>query len=160
MYTNMVSWRFIALAGIAILLPACWSKEHPVQAAKKTGLVVINVLEKSWYDDCHIKGSISVPLEELDIFVKDLDPEKAEIVLYCSNYFCSSSGYACKRLKGMGFKQVWAYEGGTAEWYQMGLPVEGPSARPYLAKKITPLLHQDDDIPVISAQELAQKLSQ
>ena len=46
---------------------------------------------------------------------------------------------AAQKLKEMGFENVWAYEGGTAEWYQMGLkaegkyPVEGTCQASYLS---------------------------
>jgi rhodanese-related sulfurtransferase len=141
-----------------LLLSGCGTEEQRTDGEKKSGLFVINVLDKEWYDDCHIKGSINVPFAELDSFVKKLDTEKSEIVLYCSNHFCASSMYACKHLKELGFKHVWAYEGGTAEWYQLGLPVEGPSQRAYLTKKVEPDRPAADNESVITAQELAQKL--
>ena len=142
---------------VVFLLPACGSREGQAEA-KRSGLIVINVLDKDWYDDCHIKGSISVPFSELDEFVKKLDTEKAEIVLYCSNYFCTSSMYACNHLKEMGFKHVWAYEGGTAEWYQLRLPVEGPSQRAYLSKQMQSDRQTDHNECLITAKELAAKL--
>lgn len=152
---NLISRLFVLIP--VFLLPGCGSKEAPAAPKKQSGLIVINVLDKDWYDDCHIKGSINVPFSELDEFVKNLDTEKAEIVLYCSNYFCTSSMYACKHLKEIGFKQVWAYEGGTTEWYQLGLPVEGPSQRAYLAKPVRSD-HQTDSSCIITAKELASKL--
>lgn len=138
----------LAIVGVVILLPSCWSKP------KKSGLLVVNVLSEPLYDDCHIKGSINVPYGELDTFFEILDPE-AQVVFYCSNYMCTSSGYAAKKLKDKGFEHVWAYEGGTAEWYQLGLPTEGPANEAYLKKEISPV---ERDVPVISAWELAKKM--
>lgn len=147
---------FVAMA-VLLLMPGCGVKEDQATQPKQSGLILINVLDKDWYDDCHIKGSINVPFSELDEFVKRLDMEKAEIVLYCSNYFCTSSLYGCKHLKEMGFKQVWAYEGGTAEWYQLGLPVNGPSQRAYLSKPVK--AHEPaSDACIITAAVLAEKL--
>ena len=71
-----------------------------------------------------LQGSINVPFEEVETFAKDLDRD-AEMVVYCANYMCTASGAAAQKLKEMGFENVWAYEGGTAEWYQMGLKAEG-----------------------------------
>lgn len=150
--------QLIAGMLVVFLLPGCGGKEDHVVATKQSGLIVINVLDKDWYDDCHIKGSINVPFSELDEFVKKLDTEKAEIVLYCSNYFCTSSMYACNHLKEMGFKHVWAYEGGTAEWYQLGLPVTGPSQRAYLSKRVEPDGQTAHDECLITAKELADRL--
>lgn len=144
------SLYLLIMMSVVGVLPACWSKQ------KKSGLLVVNVLSEALYDDCHIKGSMNVPFEELDSFYDTID-EDAQVVFYCSNYMCSSSGYAAKKLKSKGFKHVWAYEGGTAEWFQAGLPVEGPSKQPYLRKKMDPV-DQGPDVPVITTQELAQKM--
>jgi rhodanese-related sulfurtransferase len=150
--------RFAFVVSIVLLLSGCDNKQEQIVQEKQSGLIIINVLDKDWYDDCHIKGSINVPFFELDEFVKKLDTEKAEIVLYCSNYFCTSSIYACRHLKDMGFKKVWAYEGGIAEWYQLGLPVEGPCQRAYLAKSVQPEHEMVSDDCLITAQELMQKI--
>lgn len=157
---------FVCILGLAIVLGWVVAQipRHPgadaqLQEQKKAGLFVFNVLDKELYDDCHIKGSIHVPLTELEQKVQSLDKENAEIVIYCSNYLCGSSEQACKKLQSMGFKHVWAYEGGTAEWYQMGLPVEGQSQSSYLTKKIAPPPHDASRACLtVTAQELAQKL--
>ncbi|HZW61847.1 MAG TPA: rhodanese-like domain-containing protein [Candidatus Babeliales bacterium] len=140
------------------LLPGCGCSTKKEEAVKKQGLFVVNVLDKAMYDDCHIKGSIQIPLEEVERFAASLDPEKAEVVVYCSNYMCTSSEYAVKKFLALGFKHVWAYEGGMAEWYQLGLPVEGPAQQPYLSKKVEKPADEAHTIPVITAQELAAKL--
>ncbi len=140
----------LIILSIVCVLPACWFGE------KKSGFLVVNVLSNFWYNDCHIKGSINVPFEELDSFIDTLDTD-AHVVFYCSNYMCTSSGYAAKKLRKKGFKHAWAYEGGTAEWYQMGLPVEGACTQAYLQKKMAPTT-QESHIPVISTQELAHKM--
>lgn len=148
----------VILAGALIFFGSYYWKS-PVGLSKRGGLVVINVLDKEPYDDCHIKGSVNVPFTQLSAYAQNLDPETAEIVVYCSNYMCSTSGHACKQLMKMGFKHVWAYEGGTAEWYQMGLPVEGPCKNSYLTQKMTPPPHDGEStVAVITAQELAKKL--
>ncbi len=115
-------------------------------------------MDKQSYDDCHIKGSISVELNDLATFADGLDKDKAEVVVYCSNYMCSASEFVCKKLEAMGFKHVWAYEGGMAEWYQLGLPVEGPAKSSYLTKKIEKPAIEHQDIKVITASELEQKM--
>ena len=140
-----------------LMLPSCWNGDKEQEALRK-GLVVINVLDKKLYDDCRIKGSIHVPFEELEQFAQKRLSKDAEIVLYCSNYFCSSSGFGCKKLQELGFKNVRAYEGGTAEWYQLGLPVEGKCTEAYLTKQIEKAPFQDEDLATITAQELIEKI--
>jgi len=122
-------------------------------------LVVINVLEKDLYNDCHIQGSIQVPFEKLEQYVQRNLHKESDIVLYCSNYMCAASGQGCKKLKKLGFDKVYAYEGGTAEWYQQGMPVNGPCTASYLQKKMAPIVHdQEEGVSVISMQELARKM--
>ena len=115
------------------------------------------------YEDCRIAGSINVPFEDVETFAKDLD-RNAEIVVYCANYMCTASAAAAQKLKDMGFANVWAYEGGTAEWYQMGLkaednyPVEGSCQASYLAAANEKPAHAESSVSVISAEELHEKM--
>jgi rhodanese-related sulfurtransferase len=127
---------------------------------KKKGIVVINVLDKEYFDDCHIKGSMHVPYEEVVAYVqRNVDKEQATVVVYCSNYMCTASGAAAEELKALGF-DVFAYEAGIAEWYQMGLPVEGSCKKPYLLKKVMhPELEERKDISIISTEDLARKMN-
>ena len=58
------------LLGLTLLalLPSCWQQSAP----QKQGLVVINVLDKELYDDCHIKGSMNIPFEKVDQLAEQL----------------------------------------------------------------------------------------
>lgn len=140
------------LCGILVWLPGCWQKVE-----KKDGLVVVNVLDKDLYDDCHIKGSINIPFEMIEEQAAATINENAEIVLYCSNYQCSTSEYAARKLRNR-FPNVSVYEGGTAEWFQEGLPVEGPHKQAYLVKPCRQLPRDNDMIPTITTTELAHKM--
>lgn len=121
--------------------------------------LVINVLGKDSYDDCHIKGSINIPGEELKSYAQTLDKNQ-HIVVYCGNYMCPASAMAWKTLTDLGFKNVWAYEGGMAEWYQMGFPVEGSCKENYLKQSYEkPSEPHIAEIKTISAGELKRSLS-
>jgi len=124
-------------------------------AEKNNGVVVINVLDNSYYDDCHIAGSINIPLRDIDRCEKEFDKD-TEIVLYCAHYLCTASMDALKRLRELGFTKVHVFEAGMAGWYQADLPVQGSCAREYLAHQAT----EDDkaDQDHISAEELAKKM--
>jgi rhodanese-related sulfurtransferase len=154
------------LAGVVALLPACWpfGKKIETETKQNKDLYVINVLDKSSFEDCKIAGSINVPFEEVESFAKDLD-RKTQVVVYCANYMCTASGAAAQKLKEMGFENVWAYEGGTAEWYQMGLkdegkfPVEGTCKASYLAAaNEKPAQTEATTVSAISAEELREKM--
>lgn len=148
--------QFFLLLFLITLLPGCWSKSTP---EKKKGLVIVNVLDDEYYQDCRIKGSINAPFERIDEIAQTVNKD-AEIVLYCSNYQCTSSEYVAKKLREQGFEKVSVYEAGIAEWYQQGLPVEGPHQKAYLSKvcrQVPP--NENSPIPVISTEQLAQKLN-
>ena len=146
------SFFFISLIA---LLPGCWESK---KQEKKSGLVVVNVLDEELYNDCHIKGSMNIPFEKVDELADTIDKD-AQVVIYCSNYQCTSSEYAAKLLRTKGFSNVCVYEAGMAEWYQKGLPVEGERKKAYLKKTCSKLTQDESsDIPVISTNELAQKM--
>ncbi len=147
--------RFIGLSFLALLLPGCWPEQ---KTEKKSGLVVVNVLDEEFYEDCHIKGSLNIPFEKIDDLADTID-KNAQVVMYCSNYQCTSSDYAARRLCKKGFSNVCVYEAGMAEWYQQGLPVEGEQKKTYLKKPCYQLSqNESSEIPVISTSELAQKM--
>ena len=144
----------LLIGSFLAFLPGCGG----CSCEKKRGLVLVNVLDKELYQDCRIKGSINVPFDMIETLADQVDKDEAEIVVYCSNYQCASSEYAARKLKKKGFK-VAVYEGGMAEWYQQGLPVEGPQMQAYLKKSCTPMvLENDSEIPIITVDELAQKM--
>jgi len=125
--------------------------------------VVVNVLDKEFHDDCHIEGSINVPFMELEKYADEhWDKDTTQIVLYCGNYKCTASGYGANMLREQGFKFVWAYEGGTAEWIQKGFSVVGPCKEAYLSDYEMPEdvhrnMTEEVDI-VITAENLHEKM--
>ncbi len=98
--------------------------------------LIINVLGTSTYRDCHIAGSINIPLDQLKTKAKKWNKNK-HIIVYCASYSCPVSGDAYNFLKEMGFENVWRYEGGTNEWLNMGFSTEGPCRLKYLKPKET-----------------------
>ncbi len=118
---------------------------------------IINVLGPDIFEDCRIKGSINIPLDELAAYAEAL-PKDAELVVHCASYICPMSKRAWQLLNDKGFTNVKAYEGGTAEWYALGLPTEGPAQQSYLKE------HYDKpttngDVETIEVEELRQKLA-
>lgn len=118
--------------------------------------IIINALARSYYDDCHIKGSINVPLDDLEDYADKLDKNQ-EIIVYCAQYDCPVSRKAFRLLKMIGFTNVKAYEGGIVEWVQKGYPTEGPCKQDFL-KVINKPLAPEPGIESISAEELKKKL--
>ncbi len=143
-------------------LPACWP--FGKKSEQKPKFYLVNVLDKSAFDDCNIEGSINVPFEDVEKFAQGLDKD-AEVVFYCANYMCTASGASAEKLKQMGFEKVWAYEGGTAEWRQLGLAEEGKGKFPVRGVCQAGYLNAPNEkheapssVPTLSAEELREKL--
>lgn len=83
---------------------------------------LLNVLDPQYYSLGAIKGSMKIPLAELEKRSSELDKSK-EIVTYCADTSCSASRKAAEMLAEKGFK-VSVYEGGIKEWAAANLPVE------------------------------------
>jgi rhodanese-related sulfurtransferase len=116
-------------------------------------LLVINALAQELYHDCRIKGSINIPLEELASYAESLNKEQP-IVVYCGSYFSSVSAKAWRILNEMGFKNLWAYEGGVNEWKFAGLPTEGSCTGGFVLEPVGPLRGHETGVRQISKEEL------
>lgn len=156
MIKNVLISTIILLCALGIFY--WWRMKQQEPVAKEQSIVLINVLEKEQYDDCHIQGSHHVDLAQLDSFMRST-AKNATIIVYCSNYLCSSSDYVAGRLRVAGFKKVFVYSGGMAEWFQHKLPVEGPCKAMYLHKKIDAPLEKDSaNEGYITMEELATRM--
>ena len=94
-------------------------------------VTVVNVLDEEYYNDCHIKGSINAPLDQLKTIAQEWDISR-DIIVYCASITCSASKNAYNILVDMGFKRVAAYEGGTKEWNEKGFPCAGKCEKEYI----------------------------
>jgi len=83
---------------------------------------ILNVLGPEHYDLGVIKGSLKIPLAELEARAGELDKAQ-DVVTYCADTSCDASKKAAKLLAEKGFT-VSAYEGGAKEWKAAGLPLE------------------------------------
>ncbi|MCL5436281.1 MAG: rhodanese-like domain-containing protein [Candidatus Dependentiae bacterium] len=137
------------------------------EAIKAAKLILIDVNDKAEFDDAHIAGgkgvvSIYVPFGELDR-ATGLLPREAQIITYCSNYFCSACHTAAKKLIDAGFTKVKMFDAGIAAWYQRAQQepakyrFEGAAQRPYLKVHVNKPAGTGDRLPSIDAEEL-QKL--
>ena len=128
-----------------------------VQSVPEPKQLVINVLDKSLYNDCHIPGSIQVDFDKVEAYVSK-SPKDLSIIVYCSNYACMTSHFVVKRLRDKGYINARVYSGGMAEWFQAGYLVDGPSQSAYLHKEVLPNEEDSDELPKISIKELAELL--
>lgn len=144
----------IGMAFLLVLSGCWWAKEQA--PAQQTQLLVINVLDESFYNDAHIAGSINVPFMRLENYLQSVDVH-VPLVFYCSNYACSASSSAATLALKMGFADVVAYEGGMAQWYQLKYPTQGAATQDYL-QQVVQAPHEQASVPVISASDLKKKM--
>lgn len=144
----------------SLFLTGCWPFKS-TENKTNPELMIINVLDKSDFQDCHIKGSINISFDEFESKISSLNKNN-HYVLYCSDYMCMSSGFCAKLLKDANFEHVWAYEGGMTEWYQKGYSVEGPSDLEYLQAENIKLSEDDEEseFPTITAEQLLAKIEE
>jgi rhodanese-related sulfurtransferase len=100
------------------------TKENLKKKLENESTHIIEVLKEEEYNKSHIKGAINIPLKKIGTEAKKRFSEKDEIVVYCSDYECSASPAAAKKLDSLGFKNVYHYAGGKKEWEDAGLPME------------------------------------
>lgn len=95
---------------------------------QSSGAQVVEVLPHADYRERHIAGAVSLPLEELNERSAEMLDRSRPVVTYCFDFQCDLSPRAAARLEGLGFEQVYDYEGGKMDWLAFGLPVEGTDA--------------------------------
>lgn len=86
------------------------------QKLKNKEAILLDLRDKSEYDNEHIEGAISVPLNDLEQCIEHLDKEK-EIIAYCRGKFCAFSSIATHTLNNNGFK-AFNMDEGLHEWNQ------------------------------------------
>lgn len=151
----------ILFCGILFLIIKIFLNNKNSKIANKqinqSSFYLINVLDKEEFDDAHINKSINVPFEDIDKFLKSIEDKDSIIVFYCSNYICMSSHIAARNAIKKGFKNIFVYSGGIAEWFQKGkidsrFKINGSLKMPYL-NIIIPKINKLDDFPEIQAEE-------
>ena len=93
-----------------------------VQLVNAQDAVVLDVRDKTEFDQGHIVDSINIPFANLDSRADELDKYKDKpLIVACK--MGQHSGTAGTILKKKGFAQVSRLKGGMAEWRGQSLPV-------------------------------------
>jgi rhodanese-related sulfurtransferase len=101
------------------------ASRQEVERLLRDGAQVVEVLQRSEYDERHLPGAVSIPLWELaERAPKELDPSRP-VVVYCYDELCDLSPRAASRLDSMGFAEVYDYVASKVDWFANGLPGEG-----------------------------------
>lgn len=69
---------------------------------KKENIILIDLRPADEYEAGHIEDAVSVPMENLDLYLQQL-PRDKEVVAYCRGQFCAFSAIAAQKMKKQGF---------------------------------------------------------
>ncbi len=97
-------------------------REELLRRAREGTVVVIDVRPQEEYRAGHIRGALSLPLDQLERRIREL-PARREIVAYCRGPYCLMAYHAVEKLRAKGLRARRLVEG-LPEWRAAGLPVE------------------------------------
>jgi rhodanese-related sulfurtransferase len=89
--------------------------------------VFLDARETPEYEQGHIQGAISLPVEEFPLLFKQIQPRlqgKDAVVTYCDGERCELSHELAEALRRAGIKNVWELKNGWTVWNAEKLPVE------------------------------------
>lgn len=102
------------------------SRDELLEMCKKgRKFTLVDVLGKDSYEEEHIPGSLSMPLDVLEQEADRLLDKDETIVVYCASFICTASTTAAHKLAEMGFKNVLDYKGGLKDYKEAGLALQG-----------------------------------
>lgn len=84
-------------------------------------VVLLDVRPAREYEEGHLSGALSVPIDEIQDEVDDL-PEDKEFLVYCRGPFCVYSDEAVAILRESG-REARRLDPGLPDWESMGVPV-------------------------------------
>ena len=82
--------------------------------------ILLDILSREHYNQRHIQGAISCPLNNIDqLECEKTLPKGANLIVYCASFACNASVKAAEKLIELGYK-VLDYKGGLMEWQEKG----------------------------------------
>lgn len=93
----------------------------------ESGGRVIDARTKEFYDEGHLPGAILFDYYQLGTYCDRVLPLLSWdelIMVYCSDRSCEDSELLAKELFSFGYRKLFLFKGGFAEWQAAGLPVE------------------------------------
>ena len=99
------------------------SRDELLARLTRGDTVVLDVRPALEYQQGHIAGARSTPLDELEARLAELDPAR-EVVAYCRGPYCVFADEAVALLRAHG-RRAYRYAEGFPEWAAAQLPVEG-----------------------------------
>ena len=86
---------------------------------------LFEVLSEQHWAAGHIPGAKAMPLDRIaEVAQAEAADKDASIVLYCASETCKNSHIAAEKLVTLGYRSVFVYAGGKADWTAAGLELE------------------------------------
>jgi len=98
------------------------NRDALLDRVKEHAVTVLDVRPHEEYQAGHIPGSLSIPLEELELRLSQFSMNQ-EIVAYCRGPYCVLAVQAVELLRKRGFNAV-RLEEGVQDWRAMGLSLD------------------------------------
>ena len=86
---------------------------------------LFEVLSTQHWAAGHIPGAKAMPLDRIAEVARTEAPDKdADVVVYCASDTCRNSDLAAEKLATLGYRSIFVYRGGKADWKAAGLELE------------------------------------
>ena len=92
--------------------------EQLVQLLKHPEVLLIDARRPEDFQAGHIPGARNIFAYEFQLHIPELIvlPRTKPVVIYCDGGQCELSHYLAEQLRTLGFRRIYIYEGGWAEW--------------------------------------------
>ena len=85
---------------------------------------LVDVMPENSYNYEHIKGAISIPMEDIEKTAEYKMRKDDFIVIYSKDKNCERSLISARKLESMGFGNIHIYQGGLEDYKKNYLPLE------------------------------------
>lgn len=89
------------------------------------GLTIVDVRDRSMFNECHIMGALNMPMDELVGSAQHSLSPKRDIYVY--GVSDQETASAAQLLRTAGFQRVAELAGGLNAWREIGGPMDGPA---------------------------------
>ena len=87
--------------------------------------ILIDTLPQTIFRKSHLPGAINIVSDDIvTVAPRHIHDRDAMVVVYCANGPCRRSNLAAERLMTLGYRNVFDYHEGKADWIEAGLPIE------------------------------------
>ncbi|OGQ14499.1 MAG: hypothetical protein A3B70_08290 [Deltaproteobacteria bacterium RIFCSPHIGHO2_02_FULL_40_11] len=96
----------------------------------QAAFMLVDVLPEAVHQRTHLKGSINIPLHEIETKGSQWLNRNIDIIVYSAGPNCKAAQFAQEHLIKMGYR-VWKLEGGLEAWENQHYPLDGdPNFKP------------------------------